>query len=237
MSWKYNESKHCGVDYSSAEEVAVYDTRHQQFRNYEKEVYEFLTELSADDTHALTLIDLGCGTGAFSIHAADHFRKIYAVDISELMLKVAREKAEKKNIRNISFNNGGFLSYHHEFEPVDIVLSRFAFHHLPDFWKQTALLNINGMLKTNGLFYLYDVIFNFDPSRYEESINGWMMSFAEKVSPQFLREFETHIREEYSTYGWILEGMLERAGFTIEKKETPDNVHMMFRCRKTTTMH
>lgn len=37
MSWKYNEAKHCGVDYSSAEEVSIYDTRHQQFRNYKKE--------------------------------------------------------------------------------------------------------------------------------------------------------------------------------------------------------
>ena len=27
--------------------------------------------------------------------------------------------------------------------------------------------------------------------------------------------FETHVREEYSTFAWILEGMIARAGLTV----------------------
>ena len=232
MSWMYDEFKHCGVDYSSPEEVAVYDTRHQQFRNYKKEVDEFLSELPVDDTKQLTLIDLGCGTGAFSINAAEQFRKIYAVDVSDVMLKAARDKAEKNDITNIAFINAGFLTYRHEEEAADILLSRFAFHHLPDFWKQEALFNMNRMLKTGGLFYLYDVIFNFKPDNSGMVINGWLEHFASKVRPEFIKEFHTHIRDEYSTYSWIMDGMLERAGFSVEKRTHDHNINMMYRCRK-----
>ena len=234
MSWKYDEFKHCGVDYASAEEVAVYDTRHQQFRNYKKEVENFIAELSAENSKQLSLIDLGCGTGAFSINASQYFKKIYAVDVSDMMLQVARDKAEKQSILNISFINAGFLTYRHKEEPADILLSRFAFHHLPDFWKQEALLNMNRMLKPDGLFYLYDVIFNFEPEQSEPSINAWRESFTPKVSPEFIKEFDTHIRDEYSTYSWIMDSMLERAGFCVEKKATDDNISMMYVCRKFT---
>ncbi len=232
MSWKYDEKKHCGVDYSSAEEVAVYDTRHQQFRDYKKEVDIFMEELSVTATHDMTLIDLGCGTGAFSINAAHHFKRIYAVDISRMMLKVAQDKAVQQTINNITFVNAGFLSYRHEADPADLLLSRFALHHLPDFWKQEALFNMNRMVKNEGLFYLYDVIYNFEATASEASINGWIQSYAPKVRPEFLKEFETHIREEYSTYSWIMEGLLERAGFSVEKKGSGDTINMMYRCRK-----
>lgn len=233
MSWKYDEKKHCGVDYGSAEEVAVYDTRHQQFRDYAKEVDGFLSELSSDDTRNMTLIDLGCGTGAFSINAAHCFKRIYSVDISKMMLQVAQDKAIKQRIDNITFINAGFLSYHHVPEPADLLLSRFAFHHLPDFWKQEALLNMNRMLKIDGLFFLYDVIFNFEAYESDDAIGGWIQSYASRVQPEFLKEFEIHIREEYSTYSWIMDGLMERAGFFVEKKGTDDNIHMMYRCRKT----
>jgi hypothetical protein len=36
----------------------------------------------------------------------------------------------------------------------------------------------------------------------------------------FTREdFEGHIREEYSTFGWILEGMFKKAGFDMLKAD------------------
>ena len=66
--WQYDEMKHCGVDYSEQGQVEVYDKRHQKFRDYEKEGQAIIDqlELGADDT----VIDIGCGTGAFALYAA-----------------------------------------------------------------------------------------------------------------------------------------------------------------------
>ena len=63
LPWIYDEYKYSGVDYSTIEEVEQYDARHQSFRNYENEVKRIIEELQL--TNNSTVIDLGCGTGAF----------------------------------------------------------------------------------------------------------------------------------------------------------------------------
>ena len=115
--------------------------------------------LSLQDEQNLTMIDLGCGTGANVIYAAKKFKKVYAVDISSVMLDEAKTKALEENITNVEFINSGFLTYCHEGEPADLLVTKIAFHHLPDFWKQIALLNMNGMLKKEGILYIFDVVF------------------------------------------------------------------------------
>lgn len=75
----------------------------------------------------------------------------YAVDVSEVMIQQAVRKAQSAKISNIAFIHAGFLSYEHQEEPADIVLTRVALHHLPDFWKQVALLRMNAMLKMGGM--------------------------------------------------------------------------------------
>lgn len=54
-----------------------------------------------------------------------------------------------------------FRSYRHDAEPVDLVITKAALHHLPDFWEQIALLRINRMVKIGGLLYIQDVVFHF----------------------------------------------------------------------------
>jgi cyclopropane fatty-acyl-phospholipid synthase-like methyltransferase len=46
-------------------------------RNYKREFDELLDFLCLKDTQELTIIDLGCGTGATSIYAMNRFKKIY----------------------------------------------------------------------------------------------------------------------------------------------------------------
>jgi putative AdoMet-dependent methyltransferase len=45
-------------------------------------------------------------------------------------------------------------------------------------------------------------------------------------------DFETHVREEFSTYAWIIEGLLDRAGFTVEETAFPRPTHGEFVCRR-----
>ncbi len=230
-NWTFDEFVHCGVDYSDAAQVERYDKEHQKFRNYEQEVLDLLKNLSMDTPEKMTLIDLGCGTGATSIYAAEYFKKLYAVDVSEVMISCARKKAIKSGIKNIEFIHSGFLSYEHKAEPVDMVLSKIALHHLPDFWKQIALLRMNKMLKKDGILYLFDIVFHFSPSNYKEEINN-LISQYDKFGDELKKEVEIHIKEEFSTFNWIMEGMLSRAGFVIEKLNIPDSMQAEYFCRK-----
>jgi len=231
-NWYYNEFKHCGVDYSTIEQAEKYDTEHQKFRNYEEEYREMLNYLSLSNTNNMTLIDFGCGTGALSICASNDFKKIYAVDVSEVMLKQAQSKAEKIGIKNIEFINAGFLGYKHNSGPVDLITSKIAFHHLPDFWKQISLFNINKCLKMEGIFDLFDIIYSLNLPEIEQKIDEFISGCAQKAGKEMKEEVETHIREEYSTFDWIIEGMLKRAGFEIVKSRTFDGFSTEFVCKK-----
>lgn len=230
-NWIYDENKHCGVDYSKARQAEAYDEQHQKFRDYQKEFNQMLEFLELENTMDQTVIDLGCGTGATALFAAGLFKSVHAVDISDVMLEKAHGNLPP-NKDNIGFVKGGFLSYHHDSEPVDLIITKAAFHHLPDFWKQIALLRMNQMLKMNGVLYIHDVVFQFDPQQYVGKIDSWIAKFEQVAGEEFKAEVETHIRDEYSTFGWILEKMIEKAGFVIEKMKSDDGFVSEYACRK-----
>ncbi len=67
------------------------------------------------------------------------------------------------------------------------------------------------------MLYLRDLVYAFDPREVERHIESWLASAAEHPEEGWTRaEYETHVREEYSTFSWLLEAMLARAGFKIE---------------------
>ena len=228
--WIYNEFNHVGVDYSKTENTDVYDEQMESFRDYEKEVEDFLVQLNISNPQDLTVIDMGCGTGAFSIHASKYFKKIYAVDVSQGMLNIASSKASALNIKNIEFCHSGFLQFQPE-EKADIINTKWAFHHLPDYWKQAGLLNMNKMLKPGGILFLSDLVYPFDPD-YEAKMEGFLNDLSKEFSKDFVEETKVHIRDEYSTFDWILEGMIERAGFNIEKTNSENKLANEYFCRK-----
>jgi hypothetical protein len=61
----------------------------------------------------------------------------------------------------------------------------------------------------------------FDSDDSEAGIATWLQSAAvEGVGDGWTRdELETHLREEHSTFSWLLEPMIERAGFGITTAE------------------
>jgi putative AdoMet-dependent methyltransferase len=99
------------------------------------------------------------------------------------------------------------------------MISVAALHHLPDFWKQLGLKRAAAMLKPGGKLHLFDVVFPSNLDDYAEQFDKWIGATARKVGTEFAAEAETHIRDEYSTFDWIMEGMIDRAGFSIDKAE------------------
>jgi putative AdoMet-dependent methyltransferase len=219
--WRYDERKCCGVNFSNFLVASRYDRYHETFRDYRREAEEIVAVLGLD--HSATVLDMGCGTGAFAIHAAPHYRKVYAVDIAPAMLSRARRKATRAGLTNIEFRRGGFLTYEHTDRPVDAVVSVLALHHLPDFWKLVGLHRLASMLRPDGRLYLRDVVFSFDIGGYEACIERFLEKMSTPAGPARPGAAQTHVRDEYSTSGWIMEGLLERAGFQIDEADYKDD--------------
>jgi ubiquinone/menaquinone biosynthesis C-methylase UbiE len=148
------------------------------------------------------------------------------------MLRCARRKAKKARLNNIEFHPGGFLTYDHRANPVDAIVSTVVLHHLPDFWKLAGLKHLARMCKAGGKLYLFDVVFSFDMNDYENRLDRWVRTTGEKVGSTFAAEVKTHVREEYSTFDWIMEGMLERAGFVIETVNYRDEFTAAYMCTR-----
>jgi len=133
------------------------------------------------------------------------------------MLKLLRAKIVDAGLRNIEVVQAGFLSYEHQGGPADFIYSRYALHHLPDFWKWVALVHLRRILRPGGVLRLWDVVYSFDPAEAEDRLEAWCASAGLDGEQGWTRaELEEHVREENSTFCWLLEPMIERSGFRIE---------------------
>lgn len=212
--WYYDEFKQIGVDYTDLEEVQAYDLRMQKLRDTENEanrIRELLGIKNAD-----SILEIGTGTGELALKLSGHCKKVVAIDVSKTMIDFAKMKAESQKKTNIQFYSAGFLTYENYDEPFDVVVTQLALHHLPDYWKMMALRRIYGMLKEGGKFYLHDVVFSSIIQDYDSYFNEIINDLKKSVGDETAEETETHIREEFSTLDWIMEGLLKSAGFYIE---------------------
>ncbi|HEY9204476.1 MAG TPA: methyltransferase domain-containing protein [Candidatus Methanoperedens sp.] len=228
--WQYNEMQQVGTDYTDERQVKEYDLHMQKLRDVKKETEDIIKVINLNSGHSV--LEIGTGTGSFAIEAARHCTKVFAVDISPGMLEFARHKARIQGVGNIEFHNAGFLTYVHRGEPLDAVVSQLALHHLPDFWKMIALRRIFEVLKDGGKFYLKDTVYSFEVGNYETFFNNLLDVVKGAAGEELANDLEIGIREEYSTLGWIMEGMLQRAGFYIDRVEYSEGFMAVYVCTK-----
>jgi len=171
-----------------------------------------------------TVVEFGSGTGQFTTAVASRCARVVAVDVSAVMQGRLRTKLNDDGVTNVEQVQAGFLTYRHTGEPADLVYSRYALHHLPDLWKTVALDRIHGILRPGGIFRLWDVVFSFEPSDVAERIESWCSTGGTSVDDDWSRsELEEHVRDEHSTFSWILEPMAVRCGFAVESAEYSDD--------------
>ena len=167
-----------------------------------------------------TLIDFGAGTGTFALAAASICKRVIAVDVSRAMVEAIQAKIAERRATNVECVQAGFLSYEHDGEPVDFIYTRNALHHVPDFWKAIALSRMADLLSPAGVLRLRDLVFSLDLPEAEASLASWLDTAAQRPEDGWTRdELETHLRDEYSTFSWLLEPMIEQAGFEIERAD------------------
>jgi ubiquinone/menaquinone biosynthesis C-methylase UbiE len=221
-SWQLDELGRAGPEHRDPAYVSTYDAKSPT--DWRDDIETLRTAVGPTGT----VIDLGAGTGAFALALAPHVGRVIAVDVSPAMVHLMRSKG-------IKAVQAGLLSYEHDGEPADAVYSRHALHHLPDFWKAIALQRIARILEPGGLLLLRDLIFSFELAEVDSTIAAWLAAApADARTGWTAEQLAEHVREEHSTFTWLLEPMLERAGFAIEERSlTLSGMYAAYTCRVT----
>jgi SAM-dependent methyltransferase len=218
--WRIDEVAHAGSEHLDADYVAGYDRKSRT--DWSEDVAAML---ALGVGAASTVVDLGAGTGAFALAIQPHVARVVGVDVSEAMVEAMRA-------RGVEAVHAGLLSYEHEGDPPDAVLSRNALHHLPDFWKAIALERVAALLQPGGVLLLQDLVYSFEPGHADAAIASWLAAApTDPADGWTARELAGHVRGEHSTFTWLLEPMLERVGFEIrERHVSPTGMYAGYVC-------
>lgn len=124
-----------------------FDTHLLQHLNYEVPdlLYKAVTNYIGSETQDWNILDLGCGTGLCGTKFKKLSKKIIGVDISEKMLRVAKQKNIYDELRLENITN--YLSNHNHY---DLIISGDVFTYIGDLKKIFQLCKSS--LKPNGLF-------------------------------------------------------------------------------------
>jgi SAM-dependent methyltransferase len=156
--------------------------------------------------------------------------EVDAIDISPAMLALAKIQASDRKVA-IRTQSAGLLSFAYKPDSYDLIISEFALHHLPDFWKAVALARIFRALKPGSSFYLRDIVFVGMPDGPERDVEQWA-DFNIKNHDFSRDSVVTHMRDEYSTFGWVIERMLTDVGFAMVSADYHAPLHGTYLLRK-----
>jgi ubiquinone/menaquinone biosynthesis C-methylase UbiE len=226
--WFLDELAHAGPEHLDPAFVAGYDR---------KRGTDPVDDVAVLRRHgvgaASTVVDLGAGTGAFTLVAARHLGRVVAVDVSPAMLSHLRARLDQAGLDNVECVRAGFLSYEHAGAPVDAVYTRHALHQLSDFWKVLALHRIAALLRPGGLLRLRDLVFDLTPDETAARLDAWLDGAATDPAQGYTRaDFAEHLRTEHSTFRWLLEPMLESVGLDIIEADYRGGIYAAYTCVK-----
>ena len=220
-SWWLDEVGHAGAEHLDAKYVAAYDEKSPT--DWSEDI-DRLSTLGVGS--ASTVVDLGAGTGTFALAVQPHVARVVAVDVSPTMVELMRS-------RGIEAVEAGFLTYQHSGTTANLVHTRNALHHLPDFWKGVALDRVAQILRPGGVLILEDIVYAFDPSNAATFIDPWLANAPTDPARGWTAEqLAEHVRTEYSTFSWLLESMLDHAGFDVADRWISESrVYASYTCR------
>ena len=222
--WYYNERGRIGLEPAVA---SIYD-RHD---DSDLRARAALTMLGVQK--GWRVADIGCGNGVLATEAALMGAEVDAIDISPAMLALAEIYARDRKAP-VRIQSAGLLSFSYQPDSYDLIVSELTLHHLPDFWKAVALSRIYRALKPGANFYLRDIVYVSMPDASERDVEQWA-DFHIKNHDFSRGSVVTHMRDEYSTFGWVMERMLTDVGFTLISADYHAPMHGTYLLRKPKT--
>lgn len=114
---------------------------------YERKLAETGKRLTPD----MNVLEFGCGTGSTALVHAPNVASLKAIDISDRMIEICREKAVTDGIDNVAFSVGTLEDLSDPDASFDAVLGMNILHLLPRY--NDAIAKVYRLLKPGGRFF------------------------------------------------------------------------------------
>lgn len=173
------------------------------FENYERILDEVVTSSNG------TVLEFGVGTGNLSEKLINNGYQVIGVEPSSAMREIAAGK-----LSNLTLMEGDFLTFP-EVPPVETIVSTYAFHHLTDREKDTAIRQFAEILPKNGKIIFGDTMF--------ESVAAKESMIEDAKARGFVNLAEDLMREYYPTID-VLQNIFEKNHFDVTFKQENDFV-------------
>jgi ArsR family transcriptional regulator len=130
---------------------------------------------------ALTVGDLGCGTGQISELVGPHVAKVIAVDGSADMVQAARKRL--KGLHQVEVRRGDMEALPIDDQQLDVAIAALVLHHVPE--PARALAEAHRVLKCGGRVLIVDML-PHDRAEYQQQMGHVWLGFSEKTIKKFL---------------------------------------------------
>ncbi|MBY5959967.1 arsenite methyltransferase [Membranicola marinus] len=167
QSKEENETSCCGVNGCATVDYAVFADDYSKTKGYSADAdlglgcgipTEFAQIKPGD-----TVLDLGSGAGNDCFVAREltgESGKVIGVDMTDVMIRKARENADKLNFNNVEFRHGDIEDLPIGDATVDVVISNCVLNLVPD--KVRAFHEMARVLRPGGHFSVSDVVLKGD---------------------------------------------------------------------------
>ena len=109
-----------------------------------------------------TALDVAGGTGLLARSVAAGLKNAFVLDLTPAMLEQGRAAAAAENAQNITFLRGDAKRLPFRDASLDIVMTRFSLHHIPD--PQAVIVEMKRVSAAGGQIAVTDLISSDDPA-------------------------------------------------------------------------
>jgi ubiquinone/menaquinone biosynthesis C-methylase UbiE len=197
------------------------DTHRTQIDPY---VYKTIGEVNDK-----TVCDLGCGNGYMARHFSKGGGKVYASDISEELIRIAKEKSQGFDIKYLVHSADQLAEYTDGF--FDVVVMNMSIHYIKNL--DRLFKEISRVLKNRGIFVFSGFHFFRPPHPYsawelgkignEEKlfikVNNYLKLKEVKIISSW--DKKTLMTIYHRTLGDLVNGMFKNGLYAFEIKEPP----------------
>ncbi len=154
------------------------------------------------------VLDLGCGTGALTLYAAQKDAKVKGIDINSQMLEIAKKRISEANLSHrIDLYEMGVAELgSEESESYDVVMSGLCFSELSEDEIIYTLREAKRILKPRGLVLIADEV---TPKSLSKRLINWLIKFPLVIFTHLITQTTTNTVKN-------LPEKINKAGFLID---------------------
>lgn len=207
MSEQFNELfDRWSADYDDT--VAGHDLEYKEVFKYYHEILQTIADKAEG-----TVIEFGVGTGNLTEKLVKKGLNVIGIEPSNKMREIAQQKLPSTTI-----HKGHFLAFPSIDQPVDTIVSSYAFHHLTDEEKEQAIQGFGSLLNKGGKIVFGDTIF--------QSLTAKEQAY-QRANDQHYYRLAKDLNTEYYTTIPRLDDLLRTHHFTSHFEQFNDFVWVM----------